>query len=656
MRKLLLLLIAGTISLSVAAQNISGIVNHYYKVLKVDRDNGWVKLNATDGALPGFTRGLLIQMKGATMDATNTSAFGNITAINNAGNYELVNLCAFISDTVFFERKLNGYYTDGDVIQLVTIPVYATATITDTLKGQSWNSANGVGGVIAIEADTVVLNKPIDATGIGFRGGVLDTFPDCTFIIGSVTDYYMPLVNTGISTNQGAKKGEGIAADILNKEYGRGKQVSGGGGGNNHNGGGGGGSNYGSGGGGGSRTTGAGNCRSVGVGGIGGAGLNAEYDSSSTRIYLGGGGGSGHGNKNTNFGNTGKPGGHGGGIVIVTAKAIKTATTGYITANGARPFEMNTFALYANTADADSDGGGGGGAGGAIVLNCSTYSGNINLSAKGAQGSNVGIGLIFNVCDAPGGGGGGGIIKLPTASAPAGVTTDVSAGPSGLVSNSNAAACYNTGNGATDGTVGKVYFNYTAPTPRPRSPRCGVVLLSPIVNFNGTLSNDLVYLTATIADKDAVQNLIIERSFDGIHFNDIETIANNNSFNYQTHDLFQYRTVFYRILLTNKDGRRYLSTILKFSGKIPGNNTYVNIFPNPVYDNTVAYINTSKAQVVELTLLDATGKIVKSEQLGVVSGENSHQIQLSGLTGGVYFLRVTGSDFSITRQLMHTNR
>lgn len=74
---------------SATSTNISGIINSYTPVLasSVTCEN---KITVEDAS--AFNAGdtvLLIQMKGAAIDSTNTAAFGTITDYKNAGNYEI---------------------------------------------------------------------------------------------------------------------------------------------------------------------------------------------------------------------------------------------------------------------------------------------------------------------------------------------------------------------------------------------------------------------------------------------------------------------------------------------------------------------------------------------------------------------------------------
>ena len=51
------------------------------------------------------------QMKGAGISTTNNSSFGNVTALNDAGNYETATICSIIGDSVFLFHLLQNTYT-----------------------------------------------------------------------------------------------------------------------------------------------------------------------------------------------------------------------------------------------------------------------------------------------------------------------------------------------------------------------------------------------------------------------------------------------------------------------------------------------------------------------------------------------------------------
>ena len=89
--------------------NISGIRNSYHSVLGVYATTVAAKLDNVSGLAYGNTV-LLIQMKGATINTTNNSTFGDTTSLNYAGNYEIATICSVSNDTVyFFNQLLNTY-------------------------------------------------------------------------------------------------------------------------------------------------------------------------------------------------------------------------------------------------------------------------------------------------------------------------------------------------------------------------------------------------------------------------------------------------------------------------------------------------------------------------------------------------------------------
>src|SRR5678810_714917 len=103
--------------------NKSGVVNSYYKVTGINYGQSGLKLDNVNG-LAVNDRVLLIQMKGATVNTTNSSSFGSVSSMNNAGNYELATVCAVRNDSVFLLQQLLHTYTEADKVQLVKIPRY----------------------------------------------------------------------------------------------------------------------------------------------------------------------------------------------------------------------------------------------------------------------------------------------------------------------------------------------------------------------------------------------------------------------------------------------------------------------------------------------------------------------------------------------------
>src|SRR4029453_2200719 len=123
-----------------AQTNISGVGNSYYRVIEVIPAKACVRLNTVSG-LARLQKTLLIQMKGASVITANNSSFGDTTALNNAGNYEVAIICAINGDSVFMFHNFLNSYTVADKVQLVKFAEYYSANVIDTLKALTWSNA-----------------------------------------------------------------------------------------------------------------------------------------------------------------------------------------------------------------------------------------------------------------------------------------------------------------------------------------------------------------------------------------------------------------------------------------------------------------------------------------------------------------------------------
>jgi PKD repeat protein len=432
-----------TICMSGIAQPISGIVNNYARVMSYDTCDMRLTVTDTTGFRAGM-RVLLIQMNGATTDGSNSSSFGAIAALNNVGKYEVNVIDSLSGKDIFVRYYFKNQYDDDAVLQIVTFPTFTDAVVTDTLRAKPWNGETG--GIIAFEANSLILNAPIDASAAGFRGGGIKTYANCEALQNYNSFYYT--LNTTDRPN-GGMKGEGISAIVAGKECGRGAQANGGGGGNNHKSGGGGGGHLVSGGIGGEQKhiSEIRNCSGKFPGFDGKAITGLGND----RFILGGGGGSGHNREGSN-----SKGGNGGGIVFIK--------TNELTTNGKK-----IIANGGNGGSNSADGGGGGGAAGTIVLLSGQNRDSVKLEAIGGSGGNTASLADYDF--GPGGGGGGGRIITRSAT---GITNNVIGGTFGKN------AISRDGQGAEKGKDGAVAV---------------------VSNFNFQASSDTIARTLTIMEQ-----------------------------------------------------------------------------------------------------------------------------------------------------------
>ena len=268
-----------TIAFSSNAQtSISGIVNEYQAVTGITFpvcapcDNSPACLNGiTVNDASGFSVGdkvLIIQMKGAVIDVTNTATGGTITDGGNAGNYEFFTVLSIVGNVVTPNGQLIKTYDIPGLVQLISVPDYTgNVNVSATVSALPWDPVLGIGGVVAIFVeDTLTMNADIDAGELGYTGVTVSangTSDVCT--TNPNTQMMFPSTNTVSSP-----KGNGIVVENLAANRGRGPRANGGGGGVSGDSGGGGGSNFGTGGIGGKRwcNTAPGGLPAGGLGGV----------------------------------------------------------------------------------------------------------------------------------------------------------------------------------------------------------------------------------------------------------------------------------------------------------------------------------------------------------------------------------------------------
>ncbi|MEN9441837.1 MAG: hypothetical protein RLZ33_1914, partial [Bacteroidota bacterium] len=467
---------------SISQVNISGIVNQYTAVTAITQpacapcDVACIHtITVTDGSLfqPG-DKALIIQMKGATINTANTVGSGDVTAINNAGNYEFFVVGSVVGNLLTPAYPLIRNYTVSGKVQVVRIPQFAdNVNITGTLTAQDWNEVTGTGGVVAIEAKKVTFNAGIDVLGQGYKGiqMLVNGTPDnCT--PGPTT-----LFNVSSATNSSYTKGDGIVLDNAATNRGRAPRANGGGSGISGDSGGGGGSNYGAGGEGGKRWC---DIDGANAGGIGGFAMTTYL--AQNKVFLGGAGGPG-------FVTTNNPSNaaNGGGIVIIFADTI-VGNGNTINARGTSPVAINPVGA--------PDGGGGGGAGGSVVLKTEIFVGNITVNVSGGDGQD----LNTTTPHGPGGGGGGGVLLYSLASLPAGLTLNTAGGIGG----EHLAGASSIRNGSQDGSAGGSISLY-------------VPIQNP--NYQGNVDNDVIPVSCDIDDdNDGIPDVV--EAYNGDHDSD----------------------------------------------------------------------------------------------------------------------------------------
>lgn len=210
----------GTFSAPSDAPATGTIINSYASVINI------FNKNVTLGSASGFNAGdsaLLIQMKGVSVDRTDSSVHGDITNYNSAGRFEFVEIATVAGNTVMLASNPSVNFQVAGVVQLIRVEKYTNKVIKGTISALPWDGEKG--GVVAIDdTGTLRLEGIIDVSGLGFVGGKLAQEQPFDSCFSDQSNYTGPLqIATG-------NKGEGIVVDVANHRARRGHNANGGGG------------------------------------------------------------------------------------------------------------------------------------------------------------------------------------------------------------------------------------------------------------------------------------------------------------------------------------------------------------------------------------------------------------------------------------------
>ena len=183
---------------------------------------------------------------------------------------------------------------------------------------------------------------------------------------------------------------------------------------------------------------------------------------------------------------------------------------------------------------------------------------------------------------------------------------------------------------------------------------CGDALTTDIISFSAKKENGIIKLNWTTSMESTGVKFRIEKSFDGQNFTDAALL---NGYNTQS-ELNNYtwsetaatgRAVYYRIRLINND-RQKISKTVKISAE-KEIFSFVNV-PNPFQQTLYAEINSHISQVVNLHLIDHSGRLVKQQQLTIAEGYNKLQIETASLPKGLYTLQLRSQGLIINKRVI----
>ena len=170
------------------------------------------------------------------------------------------------------------------------------------------------------------------------------------------------------------------------------------------------------------------------------------------------------------------------------------------------------------------------------------------------------------------------------------------------------------------------------------------VLPIKISGFSASKSGDgsKAILSFTLDQVNAsCRKILIERSSDGLTYQQIEHLACNGLFTRIEHKVTDQSPLegsnFYRLKIVEDNGTAIFSEMKKL---VFHEENKITILRNPARDNLTFQVNTKKAGLAAYTIQDSSGRTFSNGKLQLVKGSNKYTINISGASKGIYFLLI----------------
>ena len=182
----------------------------------------------------------------------------------------------------------------------------------------------------------------------------------------------------------------------------------------------------------------------------------------------------------------------------------------------------------------------------------------------------------------------------------------------------------------------------------------GSALPVTLINFKGKLNGDEAILTWSTAEELNNKGFEVERSFDGITFNDIgfETgHSNSNQINNYTYTDVKVAggSDYYRLKQIDNDGRFNYSSVIKldyakFNWSVLG---------NPTPNNSWVQLQLDKQANISVQIFSINGNIIQIINKGaLLPRAYSIPFSLNNATAGVYIIRLIVNNKSYTTKII----
>lgn len=168
-----------------------------------------------------------------------------------------------------------------------------------------------------------------------------------------------------------------------------------------------------------------------------------------------------------------------------------------------------------------------------------------------------------------------------------------------------------------------------------------------LLNFDARKVENTSALNWMTSSEKNNSHFIVERSKDGVNFTNLSAAIyskapNGNSetpLTYSYQDVLpNYGHNYYRLKQYDVDGNASISQV---KDVYHGEEAMVTVYPNPVSDVLNIEIQSARAGMAEIKIMDATGRIIKAISAQLQQGGNTSKVDLETFAKGIYVVQVS---------------
>ena len=180
--------------------------------------------------------------------------------------------------------------------------------------------------------------------------------------------------------------------------------------------------------------------------------------------------------------------------------------------------------------------------------------------------------------------------------------------------------------------------------------------------FEAAKQNDHVVLNWATSIETGIAGFDIQRATDGINFSSIgftkpagNTGINKYEFNDHSPIILNADVIYYRMKMSDIDGKITYSPVRSIRNDNNALTYQVSAYPNPFKNAFTLHITKANTEPVHVTIINKNGAAIYAATLPASRNESLMISLPASLAPGVYFVKITGSDFSENIKLIKTN-